>query len=176
MPVPPRAWVDPTPPFFLCIFTLPWVISDPIWASGITTPSFLLLFQMSFGDGQGAWHAAIHGIAKSRTQLSDWTELNCHAYHYGYFVNTSPSFIKLLTLPLHPLLSTVDAASELKGKMWFIEGTPSISPSQPTVFVCFSSLHLFLLSWPGEGADPLSQEFILVYLILSPFPFKNLAL
>ena len=23
-----------------------------------------------------AWHAAIHGITKSRTQLSDWTELN----------------------------------------------------------------------------------------------------
>ena len=24
-----------------------------------------------------AWHAAVHGVAKSRTQLSDWTELNC---------------------------------------------------------------------------------------------------
>ena len=23
-----------------------------------------------------AWRAAIHGVAKSRTQLSDWTELN----------------------------------------------------------------------------------------------------
>ena len=23
-----------------------------------------------------AWHAAIHGVAKSQTQLSDWTELN----------------------------------------------------------------------------------------------------
>ena len=23
-----------------------------------------------------AWHAAIHGIAKSRTWLSNWTELN----------------------------------------------------------------------------------------------------
>ena len=24
-----------------------------------------------------AWHAAVHGIAKSRTRLSDWTELDC---------------------------------------------------------------------------------------------------
>ena len=24
-----------------------------------------------------AWHAVVHGVAKSRTQLSDWTELNC---------------------------------------------------------------------------------------------------
>ena len=23
-----------------------------------------------------AWHAAIHGVAKSRTRLSNWTELN----------------------------------------------------------------------------------------------------
>ena len=27
------------------------------------------------GDGQEAWCAAIHGVAKSRTWLSDWTEL-----------------------------------------------------------------------------------------------------
>ena len=26
--------------------------------------------------GREAWHAAIHGVAKSRTQLSNWTELN----------------------------------------------------------------------------------------------------
>ena len=24
----------------------------------------------------GAWHAAVHGIAKSQTQLSNWSELN----------------------------------------------------------------------------------------------------
>ena len=28
------------------------------------------------GDGQEAWHAAIHRVAKSRTRLSNWTELN----------------------------------------------------------------------------------------------------
>ena len=28
------------------------------------------------GDGQGGRCAAIHGVAKSRTRLSDWTELN----------------------------------------------------------------------------------------------------
>ena len=25
-----------------------------------------------------AWHDAVHGVAKSRTQLSDWTELNTY--------------------------------------------------------------------------------------------------
>ena len=28
------------------------------------------------GDGQGIWHAAVHGVAKSWTQLSNLTELN----------------------------------------------------------------------------------------------------
>ena len=28
------------------------------------------------GDGQEAWHSAIHGVTKSRTRLIDWTELN----------------------------------------------------------------------------------------------------
>ena len=28
-----------------------------------------------------AWRAVIHGVAKSRTQLSDWTELNWESFH-----------------------------------------------------------------------------------------------
>ena len=30
-----------------------------------------------------AWHATIHGVAKSWTQLSDWTELN----YVGYYLS-----------------------------------------------------------------------------------------
>ena len=30
-----------------------------------------------------AWHAAIHGVAKSRTRLSDWTELNTVLYSFS---------------------------------------------------------------------------------------------
>ena len=29
-----------------------------------------------------AWRAAVHGVAKSRTRLSDWTELNWESYGY----------------------------------------------------------------------------------------------
>ena len=36
-----------------------------------------------------AWHAAIHGVAKSWTQLSDWTELK----HYKHSLCLIPSFI-----------------------------------------------------------------------------------
>ena len=31
---------------------------------------------LGVGDGQEAWQAAVHGIAKSRTQLRDWTDTN----------------------------------------------------------------------------------------------------
>jgi len=29
------------------------------------------------GDGQEAWRAAVHGVIKNQTRLSNWTELNC---------------------------------------------------------------------------------------------------
>ena len=31
---------------------------------------------LGVGDGQGSWRAAVHGVSKSQSQLSEWTELN----------------------------------------------------------------------------------------------------
>ena len=67
------------------------------WLDGLTDP-----MDMGLGELQElvidreAWHAVIHGVTKSRTRLSNWTELinlnfkklMCHAYfvigHYGH--------------------------------------------------------------------------------------------
>ena len=46
------------------------------WLDGITDSMDMSLSELRVGDGQEAWRAAIHGVAKSWTQLSDSTELN----------------------------------------------------------------------------------------------------
>ena len=48
---------------------------------GMTDSMELSLSKLRVGDGQEAWCAAVHGVTKSQTQLSDWTELNGHIYH-----------------------------------------------------------------------------------------------
>ena len=47
------------------------------WLNGITDLMDMRLSELrEMVMDRDAWHAAIHGVAKSRTRLSDWTELN----------------------------------------------------------------------------------------------------
>ena len=51
------------------------------WLDGITDAMDMSLSRLQeWVIDREAWHAVVHGVTKSQTQLRDWSELKIHSY------------------------------------------------------------------------------------------------
>ena len=109
-----------------------------------------------------AWHAAIHGVAKSRTLLSNWTELNwTRSCNQGNLLINICSFYNLFSFFLRSLSqSLVLWLNIFNGLNYFLK---YIHISTFTNKILFDSALLFIFNfslWPLESTMSAIIKFI----------------
>ena len=105
-----------------------WVFTDWCWSWHSNT---LATSCEELVMDREAWHAVIHGVAKSWTQLSYWTELNDRAHGFCWYLSNLSmqdwkcqciDSLKMLRSPSWEKKKKViyEFRKEIKGALWFV--------------------------------------------------------
>ena len=132
------------------------------WLDSITDSMDVSLceFQELVMDRE-AWHAEIHGVTKSQTRLSDWTELNWISHYPYYFIGIFPqlsfqTIVFIMSFCFYALFDTDYLLKEDNHKCLFLLQGHSKLPTffekfSPTTVITFSCIHIILIiGWDGK--------------------------
>ena len=97
---------------------------------------------LGVGNGQGGLAAVIHGVAKSRTRLSDWTELN-------WTRPRNPNAVLVATVTLPWDLLTEDT-------FLFLPFTFPLWKKKALMYICVC-IHIYGLPWWFSGKESACQ-------------------
>ena len=129
------------------------------WLDGITDSINRSLGKLWVGNGQGGWHAAVYGVSKSQTRLSNWTELDWPELDLHLCMNHTFWWLRwqrFINFPIIVFLThpTVTLITDENGQKHY-----KVIMQRACVLSGFSCVRLSATPWTVACQTPLSMEF-----------------